>query len=78
MSDSVKTDKFKVEETAPFFPVGPMGPTGSYSSGSFKSNYVLKFKDPETKSVIRTSGILSNNSNYIAGPTGSTGPTGSG
>ena len=52
-------DKFKVDETAPFFPIGPMGPTGSYSSGSFKNKYVLKFKDNETKSVIRTSGILS-------------------
>ena len=54
-------DKFKVDETAPFFPIGPMGPTGSYSSGSFKNKYVLKFKDNETKSVIRTSGIISSN-----------------
>ena len=61
MSNSVKTDIFKVYETAPFFPIGPMNPTGSYSSGSFKSEYVLKFKDNETKSVIKTSGILSNN-----------------
>ena len=70
MADSVKTaiDKFKVDETAPFFPDGPMGPTGSYGSfvSGLKSEYVLKFKDRETKNVIRTSGILSNNSNFMS------------
>jgi photosystem II stability/assembly factor-like uncharacterized protein len=68
MSDSVKTDKFKVNETAPFFPDGPMGPTGSYSSGSFKSEYVLKFKDRETKSVIKSSGIVDSNNEKISLP----------
>jgi len=75
MSQSVETaiDKFKVDETSPFFPIGPMGPTGSYGSvesGLFKNEYVLKFKDNETKSVIRTSGIVSNNSKVSVGPTG--------
>ena len=56
-------DKFKVDETAPFFPIGPMAPTGSYGnfSSGLKNEYVLKFKDNQTKSVIRTSGLLSNN-----------------
>ena len=70
MSQSAETanDKFKVDETAPFFPIGPMGPTGSYSSGSFKSEYVLKFKDNQTKSVIRTSGIVGSNLNTVPIP----------
>ena len=79
MSQPVQTanDKFKVDETAPFFPIGPMSPTGSsYSSSSFTNKYVLKFKDNETKSVIRTSGILSNNDKIFVSPTGPTGPTG--
>ena len=40
----VKTaiDKFNVSETSPFFEIAP---TGSYGSASFKSAYVLKFKD---------------------------------
>ena len=64
MSQSVETaiDKFKVAETSPFFPIGPMSPTGSYGNfnSGLKNEYVLKFKDRETKSVIKTSGILSN------------------
>jgi len=51
-------DKFKVIETAPIFAYSP---TGSYSSTSFKSAYVLKFKDPATHSTVVTSGILGNN-----------------
>ena len=63
-------DKFKVDETAPFFPIGPMAPTGSYGNfnSGLKNEYVLKFKDNETKSVIRTSGLLSNNAKFMIPP----------
>ena len=65
MSQSVKTaiDKFKVDETSPFFPIGPMAPTGSYGNfnSGLRNQYILKFKDNETKSVIRTSGIVGSN-----------------
>lgn len=37
-------DKFKIIETSPEFAYSP---TGSYSALSFKSAYVLKFKNPE-------------------------------
>ena len=57
-------DKFKVDETAPFFEISPTGSYGSFSSG-LKNEYVLKFKDLETKNVIKKSGILSSNSNKI-------------
>jgi len=56
-------DKFKVIETAPIFAYSP---TGSYSSTSFKSVYVLKFKNPDTKSVIKTSGLLGCNNAKIS------------
>ena len=63
------SDKFKVDETAPFFSIAPTGSYGGVNSG-IKSSYGLKSKDPQTKSVIRSSGILSNDATYIAGPTG--------
>jgi len=58
---STPIDKFKIIETAPFFEISPTGSYSSVNSG-FKSAYVLKFKDPNTKNVIRTSGIVGNNS----------------
>ena len=63
-------DKFKVDETAPFFPIGPMAPTGSYGNfnSGLRNQYVLKFKDNETKSVIRTSGIVNSNLNTVPPP----------
>jgi hypothetical protein len=38
-------DKFKVDETAPFFPIGPMAPTGSYGNfnSGLRNQYVLNF-----------------------------------
>lgn len=67
-SKAVKTamDKFKVIETTPFSPTGPMGPTGSYGNFSFglKSMNSFKTKDPLTKSVIKSSGILGNSLPY--------------
>ena len=69
MSGSVEAaiDKFKVDETAPFFPIGPMAPTGSYGNfnSGLRNQYVLKFKNNETKSVIRTSGIVGSNLNTV-------------
>jgi len=57
-------DKFKVNETAPFFAIAPTGSYGGINSG-IKSAYRLKTKDVETKNVIRKSGILSNNLSSI-------------
>jgi hypothetical protein len=57
-------DKFKVDETAPFFAIAPTGSYGGVNSG-IKSAYRLKSKDVETKNVIKKSGILSNNLNSI-------------
>ena len=56
-------DKFKVIETAPIFAYSP---TGSYSSASFKSAYVLKFKNPDTGSTVITSGIVGSNKNTVS------------
>jgi len=61
-------DKFKVDETAPFFEIGPTGSYGSIDSG-LKNEYVLKFKDLETKNVIKKSGIISSNSKVTKSPT---------
>ena len=60
-------DKFKVDETAPFFEIGPTGSYGSIESG-LKNEYVLKFKDNETKNVIKKSGIIGSNSTKNAKP----------
>ena len=60
-------DKFKVDETAPFFEIGPTGSYGSIDSG-LKNEYVLKFKDLETKTVIQKSGIIGSNSTKNAKP----------
>ena len=69
MSQFVETaiDKFKVDETSPFFPIGSMAPTGSYGNfnSGLRNEYVLKFKNNETKSVIRTSGIVGSNLNTV-------------
>jgi len=69
ISEAIKIsmDKFKVYETAPYLPLSVTGsPTGSYGSyGSYanglKNVYNLKFKDRETNSVTKSSGILGNN-----------------
>lgn len=71
----VKTaiDKLKITDTTPLFEISP---TGSYGS-SYKTVYnhtSFKSKDPETKNVVRTNGILSNNGKVIYSPTGATGP----
>lgn len=58
MSNS--NDKFKVDETAPIFTIAPTGSYGGVDSG-IKSAYRIKSKDPVTKSVIVSSGILGNN-----------------
>lgn len=58
-------DKFKLIETAPEFAYSP---TGSYTALSFKSAYVLKFKNPESGSTVITSGIVGSNS-IISVPT---------
>ena len=65
----VKTaiDKFKVDETAPFFAIAHTGSYGSSSSG-LKNENVLKFKDNVTKSVIKKSGILGSNFNTVPSP----------
>lgn len=72
LTSLVKTaiDKFKVDETSPFSPTGPMGPTGSYGSidSGLKNEYVLKFKDLETKNVIKQSGILNSNDSTVPSP----------
>ena len=60
-------DKFKVDETAPIFSVSPTGSYGDINSG-LKSQYLLKFKHPETKNVTKTSGLLSNNLNVLPLP----------
>jgi hypothetical protein len=57
-------DKFKVNETAPFFEIAATGSYGGIDSG-IKSAYRLKTKNVETKNVIRKSGILSNNLNSL-------------
>lgn len=65
-SSSINTpnDKFKVDETAPFFAIEPTGSYGSFTSG-IKNEYVLKFKDLETKNVIKKSGILDSTSKKV-------------
>jgi len=57
-------DKFKVDDTTPLFAVSPTGSYGDINSG-LKSQYLLKFKDPKTKNVTKTSGILSNNKDVV-------------
>lgn len=57
-------DKFKVDETAPFFAIEPTGSYGSFSSG-LKNEYVLTFKDLETKNVIKKSGIIDSSSKKV-------------
>ena len=57
-------DKFKIDETAPFFAIAPTGSYGGVNSG-LKNEYILKFKNVETKNVIKKSGILSSNVNSI-------------
>jgi hypothetical protein len=57
-------DKFTVDETAPFFAIEPTGSYGSFTSG-IKNEYVLKFKDLETKNVIKKSGILDSTSKTV-------------
>jgi hypothetical protein len=74
-AELVKTaiDKLQIIDTTPFFEISP---TGSYGS-SYKTVYnhtSFKSKDPETKSTVRTSGILSNNGKVVYSPTGATGP----
>ena len=58
------SDKFKVDETAPFFSIAPTGSYGGVNSG-IKSSYRIKSKDPQTKSVVKSSGIINNNLNTI-------------
>ena len=60
-------DKFKVDETAPFFAIAPTGSYGGINSG-LKNEYVLKFKNVETKNVIKKSGILSSSANIPPEP----------
>jgi hypothetical protein len=64
MSINTPNDKFKVDETAPFFAIEPTGSYGSFTSG-IKNEYVLKFKDLETKNVIKKSGILDSTSKTV-------------
>ena len=65
-------DKFKLVETAPFFAIGP---TGSYSALSFKNVYNSKFKNLDTGSTVKTSGILKSNAVVdYSGATGDNGP----
>jgi len=61
-SENVKEaiNKFKVDDTTPLFAISPTGSYGDINAG-IKSQYGLKFKDIETKSVTKTYGILSNN-----------------
>ena len=69
LTSLVKTaiDKFKVDEIAPFFEISPTGSYGSIDSG-LKNQYLLKFKDLETKNVIKKSGILNSNDSKIPSP----------
>ena len=72
MSNAI--DKFKVDETAPLFEIAATGSYGGVNSG-IKSAYRLKSKDPLTKNVVVSSGILSNGVDYIIAPTAPSAPS---
>lgn len=68
-SENVKEaiNKFKVDDTTPLFAISPTGSYGDINAG-LKSQYGLKFKDIETKSVIKTYGIVNSNSTLPSVP----------